>query len=552
MLQHLSISNYALIDQLELDLNRGLSIITGETGAGKSILLGALGLIVGKRADTQVLADDSRKCIVEGTFNVSGYDIEAFFTANDLDFEALTIIRREITPSGKSRAFVNDTPVNLGQLRELGDRLVDIHSQHETLSLNYAGFPLSMIDCYAGNEKLLKTYKAAFADFKGLEVTLTSLTEQEQKAVAEQDYVQFQFDELETARLDLEGVESLEHELDTLSNAEEIKAALFSASTSLTGSDENIVASIGNIRTELSRIARVHKPAEALDARLQSVYIELEDLAAEMDQQADTIEQDKERIAYVSERLDTLNGLLQKHRLQTMEELLELQTELSNKLLSFSNLDADIEATRQALEAARTNAFALARKLSENRAKQKPKIEKDVRKLLMQLGMPDAVLEVGITISEALSSEGMDKVGFLFSANKGSKPRELHKVASGGELSRLMLSIKSLLANLTAMPTIIFDEIDTGVSGEIAGKVGNIMRDMAQGHQVISITHLPQIASKGDHHLMVYKETKGKTTKSAIRPLSEEERVNEVAKMLSGETLTDAALENARVLLGVE
>lgn len=549
MLTHLSISNYALIDRLELDLEQGLSIITGETGAGKSILLGALGLILGKRADTQSLADPARKCIVEGTFNLSAIGLEDFFAAHDLDFDAVTLLRREINPQGKSRAFINDTPVNLTQLRALGEQLVDIHSQHDTLSLNYAGFPLSMIDSYAGNGSTAKKYTAAFEQFKALQSKLEKLREQVRQALADQDYFQFQYNELEEARLDLEPVETLEQELDTLGNAEEIKAVLLGAAEGLQGGESNLIAALSSIRAEVSRIARVHQPAKELDERLNSAFIELQDLAAEMEQQGEQVAHDPERISYVAERLDTLNTLLQKHRVQTTEELQAVQRQLGEKLQGYQHLDTEIAETQQQLEDARTDAFKLARKLSEQRAAQKPNIEKDVRKLLSQLGMPDAVLEVGISVSETLGPEGMDKVRFLFSANKGGAVRELHKVASGGELSRLMLSIKSLLANRTAMPTIIFDEIDTGVSGEIAGKVGNIMRQMAEGHQVISITHLPQIASKGHQHYMVYKAAKGKATRSDIRKLAEQDRVNELAKMLSGETLTDAALSNARALL---
>ncbi len=549
MLNHISVQNYALIDKLDVDFSKGLTIITGETGAGKSILLGALGLIAGSRADANSLQDKLKKCIVEVSFNIKGYALKDFFVANELDYETTTTIRREINPEGKSRAFINDTPVTLTQLKELAAYLIDIHSQHETLALNTSEFQLSVVDAFANDTDLLNEYADNFKQFKVLEKKLTELSLKESQAKKELDYFQFQFNELEDANLKPAEQLALEQELETLNNAEEIKLNLSKAAYGLNGGELNLLSSLKEIKLLIASLTKFKSEINELDARINSSYIELKDIANELETLEQDIVYDPKRIETLTIRLDEIYRLQQKHQVKTIEELINLKNELSNKLLDFSSLEVEIEKLKKEISSLEKTLFASAKKISANRKKVIPKIEKEIASLLSSLSMPNAQLKMEQTENEILSKNGIDKINFLFSANKGSDFKELNKVASGGELSRLMLSIKSLIAQLTALPTIIFDEIDTGVSGDIANKVGTIMNQMAGAMQVIAITHLPQIASKGETHLFVYKEEKNNKTYSNIKKLNAEERVKEIAKMLSTGTPTAAAISNAKELL---
>lgn len=549
MLKHLSIQNYALIDKLEVDFSDGLTIITGETGAGKSILLGALGLIAGSRADTQSLQDKTKKCIVEASFNIKEYALKDFFWANELDYEITTNIRREITPEGKSRAFINDTPVTLTQLKALAERLIDIHSQHQTLTLNGSEFQLSVVDAYANHADSLAEYSISFKQFKALEKALNELLTKESQAKKDLDYFQFQFNELEEAGLKPDEQAGIEQELEALNNAEDIKSNLSKAATGLNGGEQNLLASLNEIKSLLASQAKFKPEINELSTRLNSSYIELKDISNELESLEQDIVYDPKRIDKLTIQLDAIYRLQQKHQVKSVEELITIKDDLSNKLLDFSSLETEIEKTKKELTSVQKSLTALAKKIAANRKKEIPKIEKEIASLLSALSMPNAQLKIEHMETETLTANGADKVNFLFSANKGSDFKELNKVASGGELSRLMLSIKSLIAQLTALPTIIFDEIDTGVSGDVADKVGSIMNLMAKAMQVITITHLPQIASKGESHLFVYKEDKNDKTYSNIKKLSVNERVQEIAKMLSTGTPTAAAISNAKELL---
>lgn len=549
MLKHLSVQNYALIDQLEVEFADGLTIITGETGAGKSILLGALGLIAGSRADTQSLQDKSKKCIIEAAFNIKGYALNNFFNEHELDYEAVTTIRREINPEGKSRAFINDTPVTLNQLKDLGERLIDIHSQHQTLSLNGADFQLSVVDAFAKHESLLNEYKTEYKNFRSLEKQLNELIEKEAQAKKDMDYFQFQFNELEDANLKAGEQAALEQELETLNNAEDIKLNLSKAAFGLSGGEQNLLSSLNEIKNILNGLSKFKPEIAELNTRINCSYIELKDISNELEALEQEILYDPKRIEILNDQLDAIYRLQQKHQVKTIEELIAIKDELSNKLLDFSSLESEIEKVKTLLERSNKTLSASAKTISENRKKVIPKIEKEIGSLLSSLSMPNAQLKIEQKAMETYSVNGIDKINFLFSANKGSEFKELNKVASGGELSRLMLSIKSLIAQLTALPTIIFDEIDTGVSGDVADKVGSIMNTMSGKMQVITITHLPQIASKGGSHLFVYKEDKNNKTYSNIKKLSADERVQEIAKMLSTGNPSAAAISNAKELL---
>ncbi len=549
MLQHLSVQNYALIDQLEIDFSAGLTIITGETGAGKSILLGALGLVAGNRADAQSLQDKTKKCVIEAVFNIKEYALTAFFDAQELDYEVTTTIRREINPEGKSRAFINDTPVTLSQLKELTERLIDIHSQHQTLTLNGNEFQLSVVDAYANHADLLKQYGSDFKQFKLIEKKLNELIEQEMQAKKDLDYFQFQFNELEEADLQKGKQTDWEQELAALNNAEEIKLNLSKASFGLSGGEQNLLTSLNEIKTVLAPFAKFKTELNDLSTRVNSVYIELKDISNELESIEQDIVYDPKRIEEISTRLDVIYRLQQKHQVKTIEELITIREEINARLLDFGSLESEIEKVKKELQTFQDALSAASKKISANRKKVIPKIEKDLASLLASLSMPNAQLKIEHTDIPSFTTNGMDKVSFLFSANKGSDFKELNKVASGGELSRLMLSIKSSLAQLTALPTIIFDEIDTGVSGDVADKIGIIMNQMSANMQVIAITHLPQIASKGGSHLFVYKEDKNNKTYSSIKRLTKEERIQEVAKMLSTGNPTTAAINNAKELL---
>jgi DNA repair protein RecN (Recombination protein N) len=551
MLKHLTIQNYALIDQLNIDLSNGLTIITGETGAGKSILLGAVSLMLGQRADVQALQDKTKKCVVEGSFDIKDYQLKNFFDTNELDYETTTTIRREINPEGKSRAFVNDTPVNLSVLKDLVSKLIDVHSQHETLTLNNSDFQLSIVDAYAGNEKLLTGYKAKYKEYKSIQQKLSELTEQENQSKKDLDYFQFQYNELDSAKLGSISQEKMEQELETLNNAESIKQGLSKAYASLNEGEVNLLSSLNEVRKIISDMARFNDSIKALNERLNSSYIELKDIAGEIENCESIITHDPGRIEELTGSLDEVYRLQQKHQVKTVEELVRIKNELSAKLSAISSLEEQISKLEKDLGKIRKEILQAAKTLSVKREEVIPKIEKEIKKMLADLGMPNAQLKINNRKlnDDEVGSDGLDKINFLFSANKGGDLRELNKVASGGELSRLMLSLKSLIAQLTALPVIIFDEIDTGVSGDIADKMGIIMQKMAGSIQVITITHLPQIASKGKNHLFVHKEEETNKTYTRIRSLNKEERIQEIAKMLSKNNPTPAAIKNAKELL---
>lgn len=551
MLKKLSVRNYILIDELDIHFTNGLTIITGETGAGKSILLGALSMILGQRADAGALLDKKKKCIIEGVFLIKNYSLQNFFADNELDYEEETCLRREITPEGKSRAFINDTPVNLSLLRELADTLVDIHSQHETLTLANSAFQLSVVDAFADNGKKLITYKKNYSSYRKLKKELEHLKEAELKSKADLDYFQFQFNELEEAKLKSGELESLETELQSLTHAEEIKQQLSAATQMLSGDDENILQHLSSVGGTLSQVAKFDKKYDELSSRIKTVLVELKDINAEAEQLAEQVRFDPMRADVVNERLNTIYRLQQKHHLNSVDDLLQLQSTLEEKLAGIGSLETQIEKTEAEVTKQFVSVIKQAKEISSSRKKVLPEIEKSIKKLTAEMAMPNAVLkaEQQIGDDESAGQDGIDRITFLFSANKGGDFKELGKVASGGELSRLMLAIKSLMAGLTALPTIIFDEIDTGISGEVAARVGGIMQDISKQHQVIAITHLPQIAGKGSSHLIVYKTDTKTGTRTSMRILNEEERVNEIARLLSGDKISGAAIEHAKELL---
>lgn len=551
MLQHLRIQNFALIEETEVHLNNGLTVITGETGAGKSILLGALGLTLGSRADVSSLHDKTKKCIIEAQFNIKEYSLMSFFEINELDFEEVTTIRREITPEGKSRAFINDTPTTLSVLKELGEQLIDIHSQHETLLLKETNFQFELVDAFAQTTNLYSDYKKQFNALQKLRKQLEELTAQEIQAKKELDYFQFQFNELEEANVKVGEQQQLEEESETLENAEFIKGSLVKSSLAINGGDENIVSALALVKQQLQSVSKFGKQFNELFERINSVSIELKELSKDIDACEEDVVYDNSRLEEVNAQLDKLNRLLKKHGVNSEEELLTIKTDIEAKLQQFSSLEVAIEKTQKEIFASEKQCKSLAKDLSDKRQKSTAGIEQNIKTMLMGLSMANAQFKIELKPLDALSFNGQDSISFLFTANKGAEFKELHKTASGGELSRLMLCLKALLAERTALPTIIFDEIDTGVSGDVADKIGNILFAMGKTMQVITITHLPQMASKGGNHLFVYKsDSKDKTT-SSIKALNKEERIAEIAKMLSTGTPTETALKNAKELLNV-
>ena len=549
MLQALYIDNYALIDNLRIDFKKGLSIITGETGAGKSILLGALSLIIGKRAETGVLYDKSKKCIVEAAFNIKDYQLKTFFSSNDIDYDDHLIIRREINPTGKSRAFINDTPVNLEILGDLTSKLLDIHSQHESLALNDHVFQLKVIDLFGSNQEILKAYQETYRNYKEIVHEYEELSASLAKLKADNDYFQFQFTQLEEARLEAAEQNELETELKQLTHAEEIKVTLEGASDILSGESENTTGKLKSLQGMISKLIKYLPEAADLEKRIESVYIELKDINSEIESINSRISLDPGRMGYISQRLDLIYSLQQKHNVSTISELLAIKNDLLVKLDDIANSDFKLDQIEKKLAETHKSLEHLSDQLTENRKKYFSKIIQQVTDLLFELGIPNARFDIDHRLLDDFSVNGRDQIQFMFSANKNARLQEISKVASGGELSRLMLSIKSLISHTSGLPTIIFDEIDTGVSGEIAYKVGNIIKNMSKDMQVINITHLPQVAGKGDQHYLVYKQDYQHSTKTYLKLLTNEERHLEIAKMLSGKQITDAALENARQLL---
>lgn len=550
MLTRLSIQNYAIITELDIDFSKNLNIITGETGAGKSIIVGALSLILGQRADSNVLLNRERKCIVEGTFTANAGDepVHRFLKEHELDAEDDVVVRREIAPNGKSRAFINDTSVNLGQLNALSSLLVDLHQQFDTLELGESDFQRQVLDALAGNMGILKSYRQAFDAAQSAKKKLDALRTQKAQFDKELDYHQFQFNELDEAGLKEDELENLEIELKLLTNAEGIKTALTKTYYELEENETPVIRQLKALSSSLQQFSELHPDIPALLQRLQSAYIELQDIADETDRLSNHISSDASSIDRINDKLSVGYRLLKKHGVTTTNELLLIKKALSEKLQAVLNIDEAITAAEKEGQQLEAKAEALAATLSAARKKQVQPLEGQVNKMLAQVGMPNARLKVDIQKS-GLTNAGFDAIEFLFDANKKGVFAPLRKVASGGELSRLMLCIKSLVAASMNMPTLIFDEIDSGISGEAAKQVGIIMKDLAGARQVISITHQPQIAGRADAHYLVYKAVEKDKVTTGVKQLSQDERIVAIAKMLSGEKPTAAALENAREMV---
>ncbi|HOR38887.1 MAG TPA: DNA repair protein RecN [Paludibacteraceae bacterium] len=552
MLKTLHISNYALISEINIGFNSGFSVITGETGAGKSIIIGALSLILGQRAESRFIKEGEEKAIVEAEFDIRDYRLEHFFEINELDFHPeQCIIRREITASGKSRAFINDTPVSLQLLRELSAKLIDIHSQHENLLLSDDQYQLQVVDNMAQNASILKQYQQYYSQWKNLQTQLSQLQKTADKQLSELDYLKFQFQQLEEAHLSENEQDDLEMELETLSHTEEIKQELQKAVFLLTDEQKSLVLlkevidAVGRIKSYISEGENWHK-------RLESVYIELKDIAQEITSLEENIDFHPDRLEWVDQRLNEIYTLEKKFKLSSISELLSLKENLKEELQHIESFDEEIDALKKKIAEAHKNVQQQAELLTKSRLNAVEPIEKFLKEQLSRLGMPNIQFKVEITDAAEFSETGKDTVQFLFSANKNQSLQPVAQIASGGEVSRLMLSIKSLMAHRAGLPTIIFDEIDTGVSGEIAHRMAEIMKEMSKNMQVIAITHLPQIAAKGNQHYRVFKDDSGKTTQTHINLLDREERIWEVAQMLSGENVTEVALGNAKELLKSE
>ena len=549
MLKRLYIKNFTLIDELDIDLYQGFSVITGETGAGKSIILGAIGLLLGQRADTKAIKD---KCVIEAHFDISRYGMEAFFTENDIEYDPSDcIIRRELTTAGKSRAFINDTPVQLILLKELGEQLIDIHSQHQNLLLNKQDFQLSVVDIIADNAKPLAQYQQTYNQYLSVSKELETMKDDITRNRQNQDFLQFQFDELSNANLVTDEQEELEQKSDTMSHAEEIKSALYEADNALSAEDTGVVSALRSARTALNGIQRVFPDASELAQRLESSYIELKDISEEVSSQLERVDFDPAELDDINNRLDRLYDLEKKYHVETVGELIAKRDELKSQLNNIENSNETLAELQKQLSALQAKAQQEADVLTKRRMKAAQQIEMELQSRLIPLGMPNVRFNVQI-IKEALGHTGQDKIAFLFSANTSTPLQPVSQVASGGEIARVMLSLKAMISGAVKLPTIIFDEIDTGVSGKIAEKMAEIMQEM--GHherQVISITHLPQIAALGSTHYKVEKKETPQGTISRMTQLSPEERIHEIAQMLSGSDISDAAIQNAKQLLRI-
>lgn len=549
MLTGLSIKNYALIDQLQVNFNDGFTIITGETGAGKSILLGGLSLILGKRADLSSLRDTEKKCIIEATFDISNYNLKSLFTAEDLDYEAQTIIRREILPSGKSRAFVNDSPVNLSSLQLLGEKLIDIHSQHETLQLTDDNFQFQVIDALAETSENLETYKGYLKTYKSLQKELKQLQQFQAEAIKEHDYNSFLLNELVAANLKPDELAELEEEFEVLSNVESIQEKLETANQLLSEEQIGVLTNLREVKNTMQKLALISANYKDLSERVNSTLIELDDVATEVERFQSELDVNPKRLEEVEGKLSVINNLMQKHIVQTIPELIEIREQLAQKVEATENVDKDILNKEKEIKAVVKQLDSEAAIITKKRNDAIPKLITQLEEILSHLGMPNAQFKITLNNSETFLFNGKDELEFLFSANKGGQFNTLKKAASGGELSRIMLAIKSILSKYIKLPSIIFDEIDTGVSGEISNKMADIMSQMSQKMQVFSITHLPQIAAKGNTHFKVYKEDVNNVTTSNLIQLDYDERVVELAQMLGGATLSDSAIAHAKQLL---
>ena len=549
MLKRLHISNFALINEMEVSFPGNLTVITGETGAGKSIFLEALSLALGKRADLSALNLKTKKCIIEAEFSAENLDLNGFFLDHDLDFEPNLILRREINADGKSRSFLNDSPVSLSVLKLLSEKLIDIHSQHQTLLLNQSNFQLELLDTFAESLKIFKEYKIEFSSFTKSKIELQSLQEQEKLAKKELDYFQFLYSELEETEIKAGLLSGLEEESSKLENSEIIKSNLLAASNAISGNEINILIDLGKTKQSLQSLSKYSKNYSLLSDRIQSLYIELKELSSDIEDAANEVVFDSDKLSQVNIKMDKLNRLLKKHQVNTEEDLLKIKSDIENKLNQFNSIENTIISKQKLIQISQNNCLKLSEELTKLRTKAIHGIEQTIKKTLAELSMENAIFKIVLSQKSDLGINGLDELKFLFTANKGAELNELHKVASGGELSRLMLSLKALLASKKQLPTIIFDEIDTGVSGDVADKIGEILLSMGNNMQVIAITHLPQMASKGNHHLFVYKKDDEDKTVSYIKQLNKAERINEIAKMLSKSNPTVSAIKNATELL---
>lgn len=552
MLKQLYIKNFTLIDELNIQMHPGFSVITGETGAGKSIILGAIGLLLGNRADSKSIKAGRDRCVIEAHFDLSKYDMQQFFTDNDIDEDLSdTIIRRELTAAGKSRAFINDTPVSLTKMRELGEQLVDIHSQHQNLLLQKEDFQLNVVDIIAQDEKQRKNYEAAYNQYKQANQKLNALKAEIEKNRENEDFLRFQFKELDEAQLQNGEQEELEQEYEMLSHSEDIKTALYQADNHLSGDDGNIIERLKQTSEQLANIKDVYPEVTELLERIDSSYIELKDIAQEVNGLTDHVEFDPARLETINERLDKLNSLQQKFHVRDLGELIETYHQLKEQLSHIDHSDEDVEALEQEVAQLLEKAQKQAKELTAIRTKAAKKVEEEMKQRLIPLGIPNVRFSISLT-EKTLSHDGGDKVSFLFSANKSTPLQPVTQVASGGEIARVMLSLKAMISGAVKLPTIIFDEIDTGVSGKIAEKMAQIMVEMGNHErQVLSITHLPQIAAMGSHHYKVSKEETDEGTISRMTELSQQERIQEIAQMLSGSDVSEAALANAKELLRI-
>lgn len=551
MISNLHIQNYALIENLDINFSEGFSVITGETGAGKSILLGAIGLLLGQRADTKSIRNGAQKCTIEATFDISCHNLQDIFEQLDIDYDPECIIRRELTAAGKSRAFINDTPASIAQLKTLGDHLIDIHSQHQNLLLSSEDFQLNVLDILAHDSKVLEEYGHRYKSFREAKKSLLEAKANAEQLQSEQDYLQFQLDQLDEAALQEGEDEELEAEQQTLEHAEEIKSALYKSAGLINGDESSTIESLRTARQQLENISSVFAGASALAERIESCRIELKDIADEIDGEAEDIEYNPERQAWVDERLSLIYDLQRKHHVESVAELLAIADDLRSRLHNITHSEEHILELEKQLANEQKALLLLAEQLTDMRTKAASVVETEMCQMLVPLGMPNIRFKVEISRSAQPESNGMDKVTFLFSANKNSSLQPISQIASGGEIARVMLSLKALISGAISLPTIIFDEIDTGVSGQIAERMAIIMKKMSDNphRQVISITHLPQIAALGSHHYRVFKTDEGDVTNSHIVQLSADERVEEIAHMLSGSNLTEAAMSNARALL---
>ena len=549
MLRSLYIQNYALIEKLDISFETGFSVITGETGAGKSIILGAIGLLLGQRADVKAIRHGASKCIIEARFDISAYGMRPFFEENELEYDEECILRREVQSSGKSRAFINDTPASLAQVKELGEQLIDVHSQHQNLLLNKEGFQLNVLDILAHNDAALAKYHLCYDEWKQTDRELAELVSLAEKSRSDEDYIRFQLEQLEEACLVEGEQEELEQEAETLSHAEEIKAGLYRVEQSFASDEGGLLSYLKDSLNTLNNLQRVYQPAKELTERMESAYIELKDISHEVSLQSDSVEFNPVRLDEVNERLNLIYSLQQKHRVQTLDELIALTDEYRSKLSDITSYDERIAELTARKEEQYKQVKQQAEVLTKARTKAAREVEKQLAVRLIPLGMPNVRFQIEMGLKKEPGLQGEDTVNFLFSANKNGTLQNISSVASGGEIARVMLSIKAMIAGFTAVPAIIFDEVDTGGSGDIADKMGDIMQELGTKMQVFAITHLPQIAAKGKDHYFVYKEDTDERTVTRIRKMNKEERVKEIARMLSGASLTSASIANAKELL---